>query len=195
MRLRNRATSAALTATIAAAVLGAMAGTGAAASPALTAAGGSAHAGASAPTPATSGFITPPCARPKPGQAECFLAYRPQAAVNRALTAGKVSRPRGLTPAELRSAYKLPDLATSNQTVAVSIAFHTAGLAKFLAAYRKQFGIPPCPVPSGCFRQVNQQGKVTPTEPSGVDIRLGPGSHPRRVDDLGGLPALQDPGR
>jgi subtilase family serine protease len=50
--------------------------------------------------------------------------------------------------------------------VAVSIAFHTDGLAKFLAAYRKQFGLPPCTVASGCFRQVNQHGQATPVEPS-----------------------------
>ena len=134
-----------------------MAGTGAAASPAPTT------------RAATSGFITPPCARPRPGQAGCFLVYRPQRAVNRALTAKLDSRPRGLTPAELRSAYKLPDLATSDQTVAVSIAFHTTGLAKFLAACRKQFGIPPYTEASGCFRQVSQQGKATPTEPSAVN--------------------------
>ena len=113
----------------------------------------------------------------------------------RELKARLDSRPRGLTPAELRSAYKLPDLATSDQTVAVSIAFHTAGSEKFLAAYRKESGTPPCPVPSGCFRQVNQQGKVTPTEPSGVDTGWDLEATLDEVDDLGGLPALQDLGR
>ncbi|HET7018670.1 MAG TPA: S8 family serine peptidase, partial [Streptosporangiaceae bacterium] len=108
------------------------------------------------------------CATPKPGQAGCFLVYRPQAAVNRALSAGLISKPHGLTPADLRSAYKLPDEATSDQTVAVSIAFHTDGLAKFLATYRKEFGLPPCTVASGCFRQVNQKGHATPVAPSGT---------------------------
>ena len=51
----------------------------------------------------------------------CFFLYRPQQAVNQALTAGLATRPHGLTPADLRSAYKLPSLSTSNQTVAVSI--------------------------------------------------------------------------
>ncbi len=163
MRLRNRAKCAALTATIATDLLGAMAGTGAAASlaPGTTArpAGGSGG---------SSGFIAPPCARPGPGQAGCFLEYRRQVGVNREPAASRTSKPHGLTPADLRSAYKLPDLATSDQTVAVSIAFDTPDLAKFLATYRKEFGLPPCTVASGCFRQVNQQGKATPAEPAGV---------------------------
>jgi subtilase family serine protease len=51
--------------------------------------------------------------------------------------------------------------------VAVSIAFHTPHLARFLAHYRRQFGLPPCTVASGCFRQVNQHGGTKPA-PSGV---------------------------
>ena len=51
--------------------------------------------------------------------------------------------------------------------MAVSIAFHTPHLARFLAHYRRQFGLPPCTVASGCFRQVNQHGGTKPA-PSGV---------------------------
>ena len=113
------------------------------------------------------GFIQPPCARPKAGQAQCFLAYRPQDMVNHPMASGRRPGPHGLGAAALRSAYRLPSHRSSDQTVAVSIAFHTPHLARFLAAYRKQFGLPPCTVASGCLRQVNQHGG-TRSAPSGV---------------------------
>ena len=50
---------------------------------------------------------------------------------------------------------------------AVSIAFHTPHLARYLARYRRQFGLPPCTAATGCFRQVNQHGGTKPA-PSGV---------------------------
>jgi len=114
------------------------------------------------------GFIRPPCARPRARHAQCFLAYRPQAAVSQALAAGRAARPRGLGPAALRSAYRLRSPGSPDQTIAVSIALHTPHLARFLAAYRRHYGLPPCSVASGCFRQVNQNGGTKP-EPSGVD--------------------------
>ena len=145
--------------------------------------------------PGKAGFIRPPCATAAPGQARCFLVYRPQAAVNRAMLAGRKSAPHGLSARSIRSAYNLPSRKSSDQTVAVSIAFHTPGLAQFLATYRKQFGLPPCTVASGCFRQVNQHGKAQPGRTIRGRHRMGPGSHFGCVDDLGGLPPLQDPRR
>jgi hypothetical protein len=138
---------------------------------AIAAAAGPAAAGtrpARADDPA--GFITPACAVARPGQARCFLVYRTPAAASEALAAGRAVRPPGLGPAAIRSAYRLPSRRSSHQTVAVSIAFHTPGLARFLATYRRQFGLPPCTVASGCFRQVNQQGKARPAAPSGVGL-------------------------
>ncbi|HEX6854257.1 MAG TPA: S53 family peptidase [Streptosporangiaceae bacterium] len=122
-------------------------------------------AGAASPPP--SGFISPPCARPQAGQAQCFLSYRPQNQVNRATADGQAAAPQGLSAAALRSAYRLRSPGSPGQTVAVSIAFHTPHLARYLAAYRRQFGLPTCTVASGCFRQVNQHGGTKP-EPSGV---------------------------
>ena len=113
------------------------------------------------------GFIRPPCARPQAGQAQCFLAYRPQDRVNRAIAAGRAAGPKGLSAAAIRSAYRLRSQGSPDQTVAVSLAFHTPHLARFLAHYRRQFGLPPCTVASGCFRQVNQHGGTKPA-PSGV---------------------------
>jgi subtilase family serine protease len=118
------------------------------------------------------GFIRPPCAVASARSEQCFLEYRPQTAVNRAISAGQAgsaASPRGWSPADLRAAYKLPAQRQSSQTVAVSIAYNTPGLAHYLAVYRAHYGLPPCTVASGCFRQVNQDGKASPLPPSGVN--------------------------
>ena len=83
------------------------------------------------------------------------------------MAAGRSASPKGLSAAAIRSAYRLRSQGSPDQTVAVSIAFHTPHLARFLAHYRRQFGLPPCTVASGCFRQVNQHGGTKPA-PSGV---------------------------
>jgi subtilase family serine protease len=83
------------------------------------------------------------------------------------MAAGRPAGPKGLSAAAIRSAYRLRSQGSQGQTVAVSIAFHTPHLARYLARYRKQFGLPPCPVASGCFRQVNQHGGTKPA-PSAV---------------------------
>jgi subtilase family serine protease len=111
------------------------------------------------------------CPTAKPGYARCFTLYRPQTSVNRAIAAdvaGKASRPKGLTPREIEHAYRLPVNRNSHQTVAVSIAYDTPNLSKYLAHYRSYFGLPPCTVATGCFRKVNQNGKASPLPPSGV---------------------------
>lgn len=134
-----------------------------------------APAAAAAPRPGTQqaggGFIRPPCAVPTVGTEQCFLAYRPQAALSRAIAAGltgAAAGPRGLTPRAIRAAYRLPARRSSHQTVAVSIAFDTPRLARFLAVYRNQFGLPRCTAASGCFGKVNQRGRKSPMPPSGV---------------------------
>lgn len=124
-----------------------------------------------APARSSAGGLRPACPVAPAGYARCFALYRPQTSVNRAIAAGvtgKRSEPHGLTPAEIEHAYRLPISRNSQQTVAVSIAFHTPHLADYLAAYRRHFGLPPCTVRSGCFRQVNQNGKASPLAPSGV---------------------------
>jgi subtilase family serine protease len=108
---------------------------------------------------------------PAKGTESCFALYKPQTSVNRAIARGMtglVATPKGLTPKEIESAYRLPINRRSHQTVAVSIAFDTPYLAHYLAVYRRYFGLPPCTVKSGCFRVVNQDGKTKPLPPSGV---------------------------
>jgi hypothetical protein len=135
-----------------------------AAAPAVTVA-------AAGPQPAPDGFIRPTCTVAIARAEQCFLAFRPQAAVNRAISAGltgTAARPQGWSPDAIRSAYNLPARRHSRQTVAVSIAFNTPRLAHFLAVYRKHYGLPKCSVASGCFRKLNQRGQVSPLPKSAV---------------------------
>ncbi len=113
------------------------------------------------------GFVAA-CPRARPGEMRCYAVYRPQVAVNAALTAGRSAGPKGLTPQQIQAAYRLPVSRRSRITVAVSIAFHGPHLADYLATYRAQFGLPPCTVASGCLRIVNQRGQASPLPHSGV---------------------------
>jgi subtilase family serine protease len=126
---------------------------------------------ASRPSPATAGGMRFACAPVPLGYARCFALFEPQAAVNRALAAGlsgPVSKPFGLTPRQIESAYRLPIARNPHQTVAVVEAYHTPHLASWLYTYRKTFGLPACRVRSGCLRVVNQQGKSSPVPSSAV---------------------------
>ena len=111
------------------------------------------------------------CPVAQPGYARCFALYSPQVRVNRAIAdglTGAAAQPAGWGPASLRSAYRLPISRNSHQTVAVSIAFDTPRLEKYLAVYRRQFGLPPCTTANGCFRKVDQFGHTAPLPHSGV---------------------------
>ncbi len=126
--------------------------------------------------PGRAGF-QPACPKAAPGFERCFALFRPQTAVNEAIAAGATgqrAQPQGLTARQIEAAYRLPVSRNSRQVVAISIAFHTTELARYLAAYRHQMGLPPCTFKNGCFRQVNQQGKARPLEPdsalSGWDL-------------------------
>jgi subtilase family serine protease len=71
--------------------------------------------------------------------------------------------PRGLNPADLISAYKLPSAnAGGGQTVAIVDAFNDPNAEADLGTYRSQFGLPACTTANGCFRKVNQNGAASP---------------------------------
>jgi Subtilase family len=121
--------------------------------------------------PARGAALRAACPAVPVGRMRCFVLYRPQYAVNAALAAGisgHKTRPRGWGAKTLEHAYRLPVNRRSHQTVAVSIAFHTPKLAKYLKIYREHYGLPPCGMASGCLRIVNQNGKTTPRAPSGL---------------------------
>jgi hypothetical protein len=115
------------------------------------------------------------CPAAPAGHLRCYVLYRPQAAVNRAIADGHQvlagahkTHPVGWGPKTLERAYRLPVNLQSHQTVAVSIAFSTPHLAHYLKIYREHYGLPPCGTAHGCFRIVNQNGKTSPRAPSGL---------------------------
>jgi len=65
----------------------------------------------------------------------------------------------GLDPQDLQSAYKIPSTLGSPQTVAVVDAYGYPNAEADLAAYRSQYGLPPCTTANGCFKKVNEQGE------------------------------------
>lgn len=67
-------------------------------------------------------------------------------------------RSQGLGATDLRRAYDVPK-GGARPTVAVLIAGHYPHAEKDLNVYRKAFGLKPCTSQSGCFRQINQEGK------------------------------------
>jgi hypothetical protein len=133
----------------------------------------SAHRLAAAPAgpraqPAGPGtMVTPSCARPRPGRVQCDLRYQVQTAVNRARGGRGGAPPRGWGARALEAAYRLPVGRHSPQTVAVSIPFRIPHLARFLATYRRHYGLPACTAASGCLRIVNQAGHRSPLPQSG----------------------------
>lgn len=71
----------------------------------------------------------------------------------------------GFSPADIRSAYKIPDTG-STQTVGFTVAYGYSNLESDLNAYRSYYNLPPCTVANGCLTIVNQNGGTTPIAPS-----------------------------
>jgi hypothetical protein len=114
------------------------------------------------------GRLRAACPRIRAGDIRCLALYRPQAAVNAALAAGRKAGPAGLSPRQIESAYRLPVSRRSRATVAVSIAYHAPHLAQYLGRYRAYYHLGACTTASGCLRIVNQRGKTSPLPSSGV---------------------------
>ncbi|MCR6483757.1 S8 family serine peptidase [Amycolatopsis sp. OK19-0408] len=105
--------------------------------------------------PAASADPGPRAACPeRAGVAHCLTTYTPV----RALADG----PDGWGADDLASAYRLPADAGPGTVVGISIAYDAPNLEADLAAYRTQYGLPPCTTANGCFTKVNQQGLAGP---------------------------------
>ncbi|MEV8099819.1 peptidase S8 [Kitasatospora sp. NPDC085879] len=103
------------------------------------------------------------CPKPKPKQITCDMRALTRADGILLSTPGPSG---GLTPLQLRSAYRLPYNAGKGQTVTLIEAGDDPTAEADLAVYRSQFGLPPCTVANGCFRKVNdtyQNGPLPPT--------------------------------
>jgi subtilase family serine protease len=108
--------------------------------------------------------VTSACASTAAGgpYAHCLALVRTDTAGNPLATPG----PTGYAPADIQAAYRLPsDTAGAGRTVAIVDAFDDPNAEADLAAYRAQFGLPPCGTANGCFRKVNQRGGAEPPAP------------------------------
>jgi subtilase family serine protease len=109
------------------------------------------------PGPATAGTRSHAvCSAAPPGYAACLSIVVEQ-------QPSKAAAPRGLNPADLQGAYKLPSsTAGVSKTVAIVDAFDDPNAESDLARYRSQFGLSACTTANGCFRKVNQNGAASP---------------------------------
>lgn len=105
------------------------------------------------------------CAAPKAGDAACLAIRRDTVDADGKPAQPTATAPKGLTPAEIQSAYGLSGAATADPKdgplVAVVDAYDAPTAEQDLAVYRKQFGLPPCTTANGCFRKVNQDGRTS----------------------------------
>ena len=115
---------------------------------------------ASAPTAAgTAGHphFESSCAVPKKGDFTCYALHRTDIKAVKGVTPAAVT-PVGYGPADLQSAYSLPDDGASGQTVAIVDAYDDPSAEADLAVYRQQYGLPACTAADGCFTKVDQRG-------------------------------------
>jgi len=101
------------------------------------------------------------CGAVKPGYATCQSIVRTTGVKAHRGVFASGTAPPGYGPADLRSAYNLPDTGGSGQTVAVVDAYDNPDAASDLAVYRQQYGLPACTTANGCFRRVSQDGSTT----------------------------------
>ncbi len=64
----------------------------------------------------------------------------------------------GLRPADLHTAYELPESATAEQTIALIDAYNDPTAEADLATYSTTFGLPECTTANGCFKKVGETG-------------------------------------
>jgi ricin-type beta-trefoil lectin protein/putative Ig domain-containing protein len=79
------------------------------------------------------------------------------------------STPAGYSPADLQSAYNLTSASASggkDAVVAIIGAYDDPNAESDLAAYRSQYGLPPCTTANGCFSKVNENGQASPLPPT-----------------------------
>ncbi|WP_438489879.1 S53 family peptidase [Streptomyces sp. S186] len=97
------------------------------------------------------------CAHPsKPGEMACNAVARTD--VKQQLSLRPHAAPGGYGPADLRSAYNLPQSGGDGQTVAIVDANDDPNAEQDLATYRAQYGLPECTTANGCFKKVDQNG-------------------------------------
>jgi hypothetical protein len=99
---------------------------------------------------------------------QCFAQIRTDSEARIAAFAA----PSGFGATTLAQAYHLAATRHPTATIAIVDAFDYANAESDLAAYRAQYGLPPCTTANGCLRIVNQQGEAAPlpaAPPAGDD--------------------------
>jgi hypothetical protein len=96
------------------------------------------------------------CAKATETQVECMSLT-----VTGTISAGYpgTGEKEGLSPENLRSAYKLPSAGGSGQTVAIVDAYNDPNAESDLAKYREKYSLGACTEANGCFKKVNQNGE------------------------------------
>jgi hypothetical protein len=104
------------------------------------------------------------CEAPAPRHVRCLM--RVAADGNGQVVS--LDAPLGYGPADLRSAYRLPDTGAHGKVVAVVDAYDAPSAEADLAIYRDHYGLPPCTSATGCFRKVSQDGGASypPADPA-----------------------------
>jgi subtilase family serine protease len=101
------------------------------------------------------------CPTPKEGRAGCFAHVVTDKAGNIIVRNGKGATPNftpsGYGPADLLSAYNLTQTG-STKIIAIVDAYGYSNAEADLAAYRSQFGLPPCTSTNHCFAKYNERG-------------------------------------
>jgi hypothetical protein len=116
---------------------------------------------AAAPAAAAKPDYRAACPPAAPGYAACLALIRTDVAPLARSNVSADAPPPGYSPAQLRSAYNLPDPSSGNGTgltVAVVDASDLPTAAADLAAYRSQFGLGACTTANGCFTKVDEHG-------------------------------------
>lgn len=106
------------------------------------------------------------CALPsRPRQVTCMALVRTNTRVRPLGIQALATPPSGYGPADLQSAYNMASASASagtGEVVAIVDAYNDPNAEADLAAYRAQYGLPPCTTANGCFAQLNQQGQAGP---------------------------------
>jgi carboxypeptidase family protein/Kelch motif protein len=110
-----------------------------------------------APAPAPEpGATQQVCSAPvEKGQMQCMSVLRTRTGIS-PQAAGDT--PSGYGPGDIRAAYNLPATGGDGMTVAIVDAFDDPTAEADLAAWRSQYGLPPCTIANGCFAKIDQRG-------------------------------------
>jgi hypothetical protein len=123
--------------------------------------------------------VRPLCDTAVSGPAHCDILMRTDIAPS---GDGRAARVAGYGPADIKSAYNLPD-GGAGITVAITEAHDAVTAESDLAVYRNQYGLPPCTTANGCFKKINQRNDSAPSGP-GTMVAAARRRHRPRAEEM-----------